>query len=436
MADLAARTRRLSDEIEVTNIQHAYGYYVDRKMWDDVSDLFAADGTMENGLQGVYVGRTSIRRGLNAFGRAGLADGEINDHIHLQTIVTVLPDGRTARARGTEIGMTGAIGGRALWSQSIYENEFVKDNGVWKFKAMHVYPRFIVDTEKGWAKDAQPAPGPSRDFPPDRPPTETYEIYPRFHIAPLHFDHPVTGRPPQYPEGVKATVRLKTDTTTKTAAALVKTPAALASLLAATEQSIERSKAYHASENLSSAYGYYIDEFMWDDTANIFSRDGWKELSYVGTYVGRERIRESLKRRYPNPKSPSFLTVRQIVQPVIHVSPDGRNAKIRARLFQLGGSEGGEGSWISGIYENTSTDEGGTRKLSGMDLDYVWTAPSRGGWVTVKTPPAAPQVSMTKEFPPDRPLRGPAVAPFPKVQDVPFHYKNPVSGRVPPLLLP
>src|SRR5215467_7193193 len=279
MANLSARAQRLNDEIEVTNLQHAYGYYVDRKMWDDVSDLFAVDGTMEIGLRGVYVGRTSIRRGLNAFGPSGLAEGEVNDHIHLQTIVTVLPDGRTARARGSEIGMTGTIGGRALWSQSIYENEFVKQGGVWKFKSIHVYPRFIVDAEKGWAKDAQPAPGPSREFPPDRPPTEKYEIYPRFHIAPFHFNHPVTGRAPQYPEGVKA---VAVSSFNRTSSAPVKTAAALTSLLSATEQSIERSKAYHASENLSSAYGYYIDEFAWDDTANIFSRDGWKELSYVG----------------------------------------------------------------------------------------------------------------------------------------------------------
>jgi len=200
VSDITARAQRLSDELEITNLQHAYGYYVDRKMWDDVADLFATDGTMEIGLQGVYAGPTSIRRGL---GSMGLAEGEINDHIHLQTIVTVMPDG-TARARGTEIGMTGPptpVGfgeagtprGRALWTQSIYENAFVKQGGVWKFKTMHVYPRFIVDAEKGWAKDAQPAPGPSREYPPDRPPTETYEIYPRFHIAPLHFDHPVTG---------------------------------------------------------------------------------------------------------------------------------------------------------------------------------------------------------------------------------------------------
>ena len=429
MTDLAARAQRLSDEIEVTNLQHAYGYYVDRKMWDDVADLFASDGTMEIGLQGVYVGKLSIRRGL---GRVGLAEGEINDHVQLQTIVSVMPDGRTAFARGTYLGMTGSTGGRALWSQSIYENEFVKQNGGWKFKVVHVYPRFIVDAEQGWAKDAQPAPGPSREFPPDRPSTESYEIYPRFHIAPLHFDHPVTGRPPQYPEGTKAAVRRRESK--PTAPPVVTNAGALESLLAATERSMQRSKAYHASENLATAYGYYIDEFAWDDTADLFSRDGWKELSYVGTYVGRERIRQSMKVRYPNPKSPNFLTIHQVVQPVIHISDDARRAKIRGRLFQMGGPAGGEGSWISGIYENSAIDEDGTWKLSGMDLDYIWTAPSRGGWVRVTTSPTAPAVSM-KEFPPDRPLRGSVAAPFPKVHTVPFHYRNLVSGRVPPVLL-
>jgi len=216
----------------------------------------------------------------------------------------------------------------------------------------------------------------------------------------------------------------------------VKTAAALASLLSATELSVERSKAYHAPENLATAYGYYIDEFAWDDTAYIFSRDGWKELSFVGTYVGRERIRQSLKLRYPNPKSPNFLTLHQSVQPVIDVSADARSAKIRVRPFQLGGPAGGEGSSISGIYENTSVNEDGTWKLSGMDLDYVWNAPSRGGWVRIKTPPTAPDVAMARTFPPDRPLRGSIAAPFPKVHTVPFHYKNPVSGRVPPVLLP
>ena len=147
-----------------------------------------------------------------------------------------------------------------MWSQAIYENEFVKQNGTWKFKAMRVYPRFIVDAEKGWAKDAQPAPGPSRGFPPDRPPTESYEIYPHFHIAPLHFDHPVTGRPPQYPLGAVASAKVaegvaavRRRDNTPAVAPLVRSAGALESLLTRTERSVDRSKAYHASENLATA---------------------------------------------------------------------------------------------------------------------------------------------------------------------------------------
>ena len=133
---------------------------------------------------------------------------------------------------------------------------------------------------------------------------------------------------------------------------------------------MKRAQAYYASENLSSACGYEIDQ--------------------------RERD-----------KTPERLTIHQIVQPVIHVSADARSAKIRARLFQLGGPAGGDGSWSSGIYENSSADEGGTWKLTATDLIQTWTAPSHGGWARAIRPSA-----------------------------VPFHYRNPVSGRVPPLLVP
>jgi hypothetical protein len=369
MANLASRALRLADEIEITNLQHAYGYYVDRKMWDDVADLFAGDGTMEIGQQGVYAGRSSIRRGLNAFGRAGLADGETNDHVHLQTIVTVTPGGQSARVRGSDIAMIGTNGGRPLWTQSIYENELVKQDGVWKFKAMHIYPRFIVDAERGWAADAQPAPGPSREFPPDRPSTDRYEIYPRFHIAPLHFDHPVTGRPPQYPEGMKVPARPPAPRVRETQQA-AKTAAALEAQLTATERSVERSKAYHASENLAAAHGYGLDESPQNETTTFM--------------------------------------LHQVVQPVVHVSPDARSAKVRVRAFQLGNVAGGEGAWLSGIYEGTAQEAAGAWTLARMNLTRVWTSPSRGGWVRVKPSPVT----------------------------VPFHFRNPVSGRVPPVLLP
>ena len=339
MADLADRAQRLADEIEVANLQHTYGYHLDRRMWKEAAELFAADGTMEIGLQGVYAGKASIRRGFEALQSAGLVGAEVNDHVHLQTIVTISPDGRTARARGTELGLISAAG-RASWSQSIYENEFVKQGNTWKFKAIHVYPRFIVDAAQGWGKSAVPAPGPSREFPPDRPATESYEIFPRFHIAPFHFDHPVTGRAPQYPPDTRVGAARPGP-----AARTTQPPTsagALDRLLASTERAVERSGAYHASENLATAHGYAIDE---------------------------------------SARAANMLTLHQVVQPVIAVSTDGRSSRIRARLFQLGNSAGGEGSWASGIYEGTAVVDNGTLKLSRMDLTRTWTAPSRGGWV-------------------------------------------------------
>jgi hypothetical protein len=198
---LAKRAQRLNDQSEVENLQHIYGYYVDRKMWDDVAELFTADATMELDQQGVYAGKKSIRHALNQFGPQGLLEGELNDHLQLQTIVDIAPDGLTAKSRGVELVMFGKHGVSGKWGEGIFENQYIKQNSVWRIKSMHVFQRLLTDYDKGWAKDAEPAAGPNRDFPPDRPPTKVYASYPAFYIPPFHFDNPVTSRPTRYPKG-------------------------------------------------------------------------------------------------------------------------------------------------------------------------------------------------------------------------------------------
>ncbi|MFO7325932.1 MAG: nuclear transport factor 2 family protein, partial [Pseudomonadota bacterium] len=47
--EVLARLTCLRWQSEVRSLQNAYGYYVDRRMWDDVADLFAPDGTFEPG---------------------------------------------------------------------------------------------------------------------------------------------------------------------------------------------------------------------------------------------------------------------------------------------------------------------------------------------------------------------------------------------------
>jgi hypothetical protein len=418
LAKVTRQAQLLNEEAEVETLQNIYGYYVDRKMWDDVADLFATDATMELGLQGVYAGKAGIRRALDQFGPKGLREGELNEHLQLQTIVHVAPDGRTAKARGIELIMSGVNGVGGQWGEGVFENAFIKQNGVWKIQSLRFYPRLLTDYEKGWAKDAKPAPGPNKDFPPDRPPTEVYEIFPKFYIPPFHFANPATGLATRYPEGTNYVGSPRQPKLAADKAPAIRTMAELSKGIAETRQLLNTAAAYIAAENLAGAYGYYLDESMWDETADLFARDGRRRLSNISDDKGRESIRQSIKRRYPGKKTTDFFTAHQLVQPVIHVAQDGQTAKMRVRLFQLGGASGGNGFWLAGVYECQTRIENGMWKFEAMNLDYTWTADYKGGWARVS--------DKTK---------GIVVTPFPKIVDLPFHYRNPVTGRKPPVYL-
>jgi len=120
---------------------------------------------------------------------------------------------------------------------------------------------------------------------------------------------------------------------------------------------------------------------------------------------------------------------------MLPISEDGRSADIRVRLLQLSGGDGTDGLWMAGILEKKAVIEDGTWKLCAMDLDYTWTADYKGGWAKGPMSLKLSAGNIMETFPPDRPMRGPSEAPFPKIADMPFHYINPVSGRGPGLLL-
>ena len=308
--------------------------------------------------------RPSIRHALDQFGPQGLRDGELNDHVYLQTIVSVAPDGRTANARGVELIMSSAAGGRdGELSEGVFENTFIKQdgaeqNGTWKIQSVHFYPRMIVDAAAGWAKSAKPAPGPSKEFPPDRPPTAFYEIYPKFAVAPFHFDNPVTGKPPQYPEGVLPVTRPATAAASMSGPA-IRSSADLEARLAEAERRLTASEAYDEAENLISAYGYYLDESP-SDVAPLFTQPS------------------------RNTTSESSIFVNQILQPVIDIAPDGKSAKVRARLLDLGGTSGGAGYWTAGTFEGQIVSEQGAWRFQTARSTSVWSAPYPGGWARIR----------------------------------------------------
>jgi acetyl esterase/lipase len=427
---LAQRAQRLADEQEIENLQKIYGYYLDRRMWDDVADLFADHGTIEMGQQGVYVGKARVRQFLNLLGPQGIKDGELNDHVQLQVVVDVAPDGRTAKARSRELNMTGVFESHGEWSEGVYENTFVKEGGVWKIEDLRYFPTLITDYDQGWAKDAKPAPGVSKELPPDRPPTSVYAIYPKAHIPAYHYDNPVTGKAPRYPEARGR----PSDAAIAAIRAPVRAPAGraakpqvrdVAALVAETSARVGRIKDFYEIANLVSAYGYYLDKNLWNDLANLFATNGSMELAQRGAYLGRERVRAFLFNVFGK-EGPSENRLGNHIQyqAVIHVAGDGRTAKVRSRMMQQL-NFGQRASMGASLYENEFVKEDGVWKF-GVDHTFnTWTAGYEGGWAKN---PGRFVPGPSKTFPPDTPPTF-VFQMFPTVYEIPFHYANPVSGR-------
>jgi hypothetical protein len=197
LAELATRLARLAVARAVEYLHNAWSYYMDRWQWDDAADLFASDGSIELAQRGVYAGKQRVRAFLGLFGAQGLHQGELFDHVQYQPVVHVAADGRSAKLRVREFAMEGRHGVDASIGGGIYENEYVKEDGVWKIRTLHLYTTWLADLEKGWGQGPRPAPGASTTLPPDRPPTLRYSGYPIFYQQPMHYPNPVTGLAPE-----------------------------------------------------------------------------------------------------------------------------------------------------------------------------------------------------------------------------------------------
>jgi hypothetical protein len=136
---LEQRIQRLEDESAIVRLQNAYGYYVDKRLWDQVVDLFADDATVEISHRGVYAGKAGVRRlFLESWGkgRIGLNRGQLFTHMMMQPVIDISPDGRHAWGRFrtfAQVGQGGPGGTGVMWVEGVYEKEFSGDAGVWRY---------------------------------------------------------------------------------------------------------------------------------------------------------------------------------------------------------------------------------------------------------------------------------------------------------------
>lgn len=194
IADYQHRVSLLEDQDAVSNLQTTFGYYFDKGLWDQAAALFTRDGSFEYGMRGVYIGQEHIRRAMLLFAPQGLAPGHLNNHMQLQAVISVAPDGMSAKARWQGMIQLAQPGANGIWGVGIYENEYVKDKGVWRIARLHFYVTAKTDYDLGFAKSQLPMEGQSAVFPPDKPPTEVYRALPGVYIPPFSYKNPVTGK--------------------------------------------------------------------------------------------------------------------------------------------------------------------------------------------------------------------------------------------------
>jgi hypothetical protein len=414
-AIVARELQRLSDLREIENLISAYGYYLDKQVWDRFVELFADDATMEISQRGIYVGRRRIREALELFGPQGIEHGHVHNHFQLQPLIHLADDGLRAWARSRAFSQLGTYGGNSLWHGGLYENEFVKENGVWKFKRDHVYTTFFADYERGWKDGPRAAPKPSEKIPPDLPPSEIYEAFPGVYIPAFHYRHPVTEQ-----SATDALAAAAAELESDTRAHINGPRERVADLM----RRVQRLKDEHAIEVLQRAYGYFVDKALWQQAADLFADEGTLEIGGRGVFVGKARVLEYLKWLEPTGLTRGKLFDHMQLQPIVSVASDGKTARGRWRFFAQVGTFQTLGMWGLGTYENEYVKEGGIWKIRTLHAYFRMYTPCAEGWGRTALPITQPE----KDLPPDRP---PSVSPqhYPAPFIPPFHYPNPVTGK-------
>lgn len=183
---LEAEVRTARDFQAIQNLQAAYGYYVDKGLWDKAADLFAPDGTLELAGRGVFKGRDRVREYLHHLPPYGY--GTLYNHMQLQPVIHVDSLAGTAKGRWRSFMMVGSLGREARWGEATYENEYRRIDGEWKISLLHGYMNIYVEFDQGWNKGGVKLLRSIEGLQPDAPPTMEYESYPEPVVAPFHYD--------------------------------------------------------------------------------------------------------------------------------------------------------------------------------------------------------------------------------------------------------
>jgi len=189
-------------------------------------------------------------------------------------------------------------------------------------------------------------------------------------------------------------------------------------------------------KKLQRAYGYYLENWMTDEVADLFSDSpDTVLLVHAGEFRGKEGVKRFFRPRTINKgrRMPEFFHQVMQLSPIIDVAPDGKTARGRWYGFGANASPVKDGvfqGWMDGVYENEYVKEDGKWKIKKLGWYMYFFAPYAVGWVE-------PERQCDKSFrhqPPDLSPDGPSPDTFYPSQFIPpFHFEHPVTGEPTPV---
>jgi len=154
---LEAKVQELNEREAIRDLRYRYHEYVNEGKFTRIAGLFTVNGELAFGLLGHAKGRAQISAFFRGLGPESSRAAQpsrprltrVRQFIHNHMIEI---DGD--RASGfAYLEAKPVYNGESYVVAARYDDEYVKQNGKWKFKKMSLKPFFMVPLKEGWAGD-------------------------------------------------------------------------------------------------------------------------------------------------------------------------------------------------------------------------------------------------------------------------------------------
>jgi len=144
MTDQQARAALLDlvDKEAIRDLARGYADCVWRRDAAGAVELFAADGVMDTGDRPPIVGRQALLESYKSM----ISGPDLQPFVHNHVIEL---RGDTASGR-CYLDLRATMDGKSMIGSGHYEDEYVRVDGGWKFRARKLVMKFLVPIEQGW----------------------------------------------------------------------------------------------------------------------------------------------------------------------------------------------------------------------------------------------------------------------------------------------